>query len=256
MGRSAYIVRREGRYLFRTRWPRCLTPDSGSASIRIAFGTAAYPVALRRASRIAGWIMPMKASDTAEQALRGLLPKLQHFAVTPIKDEDDLAERKAFEQTLVAAAGRMYLFRLFPEKLIPGWDRAVGPFLSEIRAAENALAARHSPAGYQQRLEANRAALLRQGRAPLVMPEIAAGDETGSNPPAGKGQSPARPARRLHPAVCACAFPTSSTVISLFGRARTATAAPRAKSPRSSSSPSTCCRTRSCSTSPVTICSR
>ena len=48
VGRSAYIVRREGRYLFRTRWPRCLMPILGSASIRIALGTAAYPVALRR----------------------------------------------------------------------------------------------------------------------------------------------------------------------------------------------------------------
>jgi hypothetical protein len=40
-------------------------------------------MALRRAARIAGSVMRMKALETAEQALRALVPKLQELAVSP-----------------------------------------------------------------------------------------------------------------------------------------------------------------------------
>ncbi len=85
MGRSAFVVRREGRYLFRTRWPRCLSPVFGAESVRIALGTAAYPVALRRASRIASWLMRLKAAQTREQVLGELYPLLRGMAVRPVQ---------------------------------------------------------------------------------------------------------------------------------------------------------------------------
>src|ERR1700688_4491510 len=96
MGRSAYISRREGRYLFRARKPACLARISGSA-FRVSLRTGDYKVAAVRAARIASWMLNVKAADDPKSALLALWPRLQSIAVEPVKDETDLVERQAFQ---------------------------------------------------------------------------------------------------------------------------------------------------------------
>jgi hypothetical protein len=83
MGRSAFIFRREGRYLFRTRRPTYLLANrSAGTSFRISLRTAEYPVAVRRAAKIASWMLRMKSVASVEEAIRELFPKLGDFAPT------------------------------------------------------------------------------------------------------------------------------------------------------------------------------
>jgi len=168
MGRSAFIVRREGRYLFRTRWPRCLMPVSRSASIRIALGTAAYPVALRRASRIGAWMLRFKAAQTSEEALKELYPVLRDLAVRPVKDEDDLTERRALQWMLYRAAKRMAIDGHDIGAAAPRFDEIYLTFCEENHRAAKVLG---QPKSYEARLEANRRALVREGWTPVVLPE-------------------------------------------------------------------------------------
>lgn len=97
MGRSAFIVRREGRYVFRTRLPCCLMQEFRSASFRIALRTADYEVAVRRAAKIGSWILRMKSAACIEEAIRDLFPKLQQLSTQPVKDQDDFVERSALQ---------------------------------------------------------------------------------------------------------------------------------------------------------------
>jgi hypothetical protein len=69
MDRSAYVVRREGRYLFRTRWPRCLMPVLGSAS-----------------DWCSGYAF--ESGTNTGRGGSGALPKLQEMVVWPVKDEE------------------------------------------------------------------------------------------------------------------------------------------------------------------------
>jgi hypothetical protein len=69
VGHSAFISRREGRYLFRERWPACLAKKSASA-FRISLRTADYKAAAARAARIGSWMLNVKAADDPEAALQ------------------------------------------------------------------------------------------------------------------------------------------------------------------------------------------
>jgi uncharacterized protein DUF6538 len=69
MARHAYVCRREGRYLFGVRLPTCLVPGSKPA-FRISLRTSDQRVAVRRAARIASWMMSVKAADDPKEALR------------------------------------------------------------------------------------------------------------------------------------------------------------------------------------------
>ncbi|WP_366558583.1 DUF6538 domain-containing protein [Rhodopseudomonas sp.] len=71
LARSAFISRREGRYIFAIRTPACLRTVYRSGSIRIALGTADYTRASLRAARLASWMLRIKGMDEdPQQALR------------------------------------------------------------------------------------------------------------------------------------------------------------------------------------------
>ena len=75
MGCTAFISRREGRYVFRARRPVCLLqPGRPPSSFRISLRTADYAVDARRAANIASWILRMK-SERFSAELIVALPK-------------------------------------------------------------------------------------------------------------------------------------------------------------------------------------
>jgi hypothetical protein len=96
LSRSAFISRRDGRYLFRARLPACLSPKSGSA-FRISLRTADYKTAVLRAAKIASWMLSVKVAEDPESALLALWPKLQALAAEPVRGEEDLVDRAAFQ---------------------------------------------------------------------------------------------------------------------------------------------------------------
>ena len=81
LSRSAFISRRDGRYLFGARLPACLSPKSGSA-FRISLRTADYKTAQLRAARIASWMLSVKVAEDPESALR-LAPPNRTFRRLP-----------------------------------------------------------------------------------------------------------------------------------------------------------------------------
>jgi integrase len=139
MGRSAFIARREGRYVFRTRLPPCLGPGSGSASLRIALHTADYPVAVRRAARVASWVLRMKAAISMEDALRELFPKLRELALEPVRDAEDLSERHAFLTTAFVVQARLRRARIDLDAVVPGWTDHFVALVRENARAGHAL---------------------------------------------------------------------------------------------------------------------
>lgn len=169
MARSAFIARREGRYLFRTRFPRCLLLPSRSASIRIALRTGTYAVAARRAARIASWMLRMTAAESPEDALRGLFPKLQQLAVEPVKDEDDLVERVAFQSAAFTAQYSVRTLGLDPDQVVPGWVEYFVALVRENGRASNILERTKTVSG---RLELRRHELVAAGQVPVVPPEL------------------------------------------------------------------------------------
>jgi Domain of unknown function (DUF6538) len=135
MGRSAFIARRGGRYVFRTRWPTYLYANRGPGSMRVSLRTHDYAVAVRRAARIASWMLRMKSASSVEEAIRELFPRLREVAVRPVVDQDDLAERSALQ----AAAFEILFFThrvgVDADKVVPGWTEHYRVLLREnVRA--------------------------------------------------------------------------------------------------------------------------
>jgi integrase len=134
MGRTAYISRREGRYVFKSRFPRCFAPAQAPA-FRIALRTSDYRVAVRRAARITSWFMNTKSAETPQQALLALWPRLQTLATTPVTSDDDYVERIAFRETACSA---MFVIRGLgeePEDIAPGWNKHFDAFIQRCAAA-------------------------------------------------------------------------------------------------------------------------
>src|SRR3984957_106141 len=121
MARHAYVSRRDGRYLFRVRLPACLASGSKPA-FRISLRTADQRVAVRRAARIASWMMNVKAAEDPKEVLQALWPRLQALAVEPVRDEADFVERSAFQATAFAAQWAVRGLALKPNDVVPGWD--------------------------------------------------------------------------------------------------------------------------------------
>ena len=69
------------------------------SAFRISLRTADQRVAVRRAARIASWMMRVKAAEDPKEALQALWPRLQALAVEPVRDEADFVERRAFQST-------------------------------------------------------------------------------------------------------------------------------------------------------------
>jgi hypothetical protein len=169
MGRSAFIVRREGRYVFRTRLQCCLMQESRSASFRIALRTADYEVAVRRAAKIGSWILRMKSAACIEEAIRDLFPKLQELSAQPVKDQDDFVERSALQGAAWEILFHTHHVGVDPEKIAPGWTECYRALLHENGLAAGILERTNSVAG---RLEFQRYQMMREGRPPVVTPDL------------------------------------------------------------------------------------
>jgi hypothetical protein len=159
LGRSAFISRREGRYLFRARWPACLAKNSTSA-FRISLRTADYKVAAARAARIGSWMLNVKAAEDPEAALKALWPRLQALAVEPARDEADYVERSAFQLMAFEAQYRVRTLGLKPNAVVPGWDEH---FVALVRENSRTANARAAGATVQARLERRRQELFVEG---------------------------------------------------------------------------------------------
>jgi hypothetical protein len=248
MGRSAFIVRRESRYLFRTRWPRCLMPVSGRASIRIALRTADYRVALRRASRIASWVLRMKTAENIEQAFREIVPKLQELAVQPVRNEDDLTERMALRCTVFDLVGGLRNAGMEPNEVAPGWADCFITLTRENARAERELEQGKSAIGL---LEANRRAMVQRGEMPVFLPPNSrtrpGSLSMGARSAAFRFSPSPRLARlkpKSRPAAKGCSCRRCCKGSWIAAKPKIAIDVPIAKSVRSSSSPSSCSTTR------------
>jgi hypothetical protein len=122
LARSAFISRREGRYIFQIRTPACLSSVYRSGSIRLALGTANYQMASTRAARIASWMLRIRTMDgDPREAMVELWPRLQALALEPVRNEGDYVERSAFQaiafevQFLVRQSGAK------PDDIVAGW---------------------------------------------------------------------------------------------------------------------------------------
>jgi hypothetical protein len=127
--------------------------------------TADYAVAVRRAARIASWMLRMKSASNVEDGLRELFPKIREAAVRPVIDQDDLTERSALQ----AAAFELLFFThrvgVDAEKVVPGWTEHYRALLHENARAGVILEQTSSVAG---RLEFQRYQMTREGRPPFV----------------------------------------------------------------------------------------
>ena len=136
LSRSAFISRRDGRYLFRARLPACLSPKSGSA-FRISLRTADYKTAKLRAARIASWMLSVKVAEDPESALLALWPRLQELAVEPVCGEEDRVDRAAFQGVAFEAQYRVRLGGRKPDQVVPGWDEHFVALVRENSRANN-----------------------------------------------------------------------------------------------------------------------
>jgi integrase len=165
VGRSAFISRREGRYLFRSRLPACLARKSGSA-FRISLRTGEYKVAVVRAARIASWMLNVKAAEDPKAVLLALWPRLQAVAVDPVKDEADLVERRALQNVAFDAQFLARHAGLKPNDIAPGWDEH---FVALLRENSRAISICEKAATVEGRIERRRAELFGLG-SDLVVP--------------------------------------------------------------------------------------
>jgi integrase len=167
LARSAFISRREGRYIFAIRTPACLKSIYRSGSIRLALGTANYQMASTRAALIASWLLRIRTvDDDPHKALLELWPRLQALSAEPVRNEDDYVERAAFQriafevQFLVRESGAK------PDSVVPGWEEHFVMLVRENGRAGFQIQKSNSLAG---RIERRREELFSQG-ADLVVP--------------------------------------------------------------------------------------
>jgi integrase len=168
LARSAYISRREGRYIFAIRTPACLKSVYRSGSIRLALGTANYQMASTRAARIGSWMLRIRTMDAdPRKAMVELWPRLQAFAREPVRNEDDYIERRAFQgiafdvQFLVRHTGAK------PDEIVAGWDEHFVMLIRENGRAGHIIEKNNSLAG---RVERRREELFAQGAELVVSP--------------------------------------------------------------------------------------
>src|SRR6202521_562167 len=168
LARSAFISRREGRYVFAIRTPACLKSVYRSGSIRLALGTANYQMASTRAARIASWMLRIRTMDgDPRQAMVELWPRLQALALEPVRDEDDYIERSAFQaiafevQFLVRHSGAK------PNQIVPGWEDHFVMLVRENGRAGIRIKRNNSLEG---RIERRREELFAQGADLIVLP--------------------------------------------------------------------------------------
>lgn len=107
-----------------------------------------------RTAKIASWMLSVKAAEDPESVLLALWPKLQATAVEPVRGEDDLVDRTAFQDIIFAAQYRVRLGGRKPEQVIPGWNEH---YLAMIRENSRATNERAKSATVAHRLEQNRA---------------------------------------------------------------------------------------------------
>jgi integrase len=182
LARSAFISRREGRYIFAIRTPACLKSVYRSGSIRLALGTANYQMASTRAALIASWFLRIRTMDAdPRKAMVELWPRLQALAREPVRNEDDYIERRAFQgiafdvQFLVRHSGAK------PDEIVAGWDEHFVMLIRENGRAGHIIEKNNSLAG---RVERRREELFAQGADLVVSPSGANSSPAVINPAA------------------------------------------------------------------------
>jgi hypothetical protein len=113
-----------------------MQPKSGSA-FRISLRTADYKTAKLRAARIASWMPSVKVAEDPEAALLALWPRLQALAVEPVRDEEDLVDRAAFQGVAFEAQYRVRLGGRKPDQVVPGWGEHFVALVRENSRANN-----------------------------------------------------------------------------------------------------------------------
>jgi hypothetical protein len=146
-----------------------LSNRGSGSSFRISLRTADYAVAVRRAAKIASWMLRMKSASSVEEAIRELFPKLREVAVRPVIDQDDLTERSALHAAAFEVQMSTYSFGVDPEKVAPGWTEHYLTLQRENVRAGVILEQTQSVAG---RLEFERYTMMREGRPPIVTPDL------------------------------------------------------------------------------------
>lgn len=89
------------------------------------------------AAKIASWMLRMKSAATLEEALGELSPKIQELAAQPVRDEDDLIERRALDQQARLIMFRMYGAGIDPAKVLARWQECYLPFSARTIFREN-----------------------------------------------------------------------------------------------------------------------
>jgi hypothetical protein len=107
-----------------------------------------------RAAKIASWMLSVKAAEDPESVLLALWPKLQAIAVEPVRGEEDLVDRFAFQGIAFEAQYRVRLGGRKPDQVAPGWDEH---FVALIRENSRANNEREKSSTVSARIEQKRA---------------------------------------------------------------------------------------------------
>jgi len=129
--------------------------------------TADYAVAVRRAAKIASWVLRMKSAVTLEEAFAELFSKVNEFADKPVGTDDELVERTALNAEFWGIVLRLRHNGVDPNHLVSGWFELYRTFRNETFRANDVYDQKNSVAG---RLEWHRHTMMLEGQPPLVTP--------------------------------------------------------------------------------------
>ncbi|MBR1224194.1 hypothetical protein JQ600_04650 [Bradyrhizobium sp. AUGA SZCCT0176] len=99
-------------------------------------------------------MLSVKVAEDPESALLVLWPRLQALAVEPVRGEEDLVDRTAFQGVAFEAQYRVRLGGRKPDEVVPGWGEH---FLALVRENSRASHEREKSSTVLYRLEQKRA---------------------------------------------------------------------------------------------------
>lgn len=124
-------------------------------------------------------MLSVKVAEDPESALLALWPRLQALAVEPVRGEEDLVDRTAFQGVAFEAQYRVRLGGRKPDEVVPGWGEH---FLALVRENSRASNEREKSSTVLYRLEQKRA-LYAAAASPSPLPPATA-PVTDMRPPA------------------------------------------------------------------------
>jgi hypothetical protein len=82
-------------------------------------------------------MLSVKVAEDPESALLALWPRLQALAVEPVRCEEDLVDRTAFQGVAFEAQYRVRLGGRKPDEVVPGWGEHFLALVRENSRASN-----------------------------------------------------------------------------------------------------------------------